>query len=61
MAETINRGYPIPDPAAAIHPGVRDLAVAIDADIGGLIDSILIDPLTLSPVVDPVSLNILTE
>lgn len=33
MATTVNRGYPIPDPALAIHPATRDLAVAIDADI----------------------------
>lgn len=36
MATTTNRGYPIPDPATAIHPGVRDLAEAIDADVNTL-------------------------
>lgn len=36
MSQTANRGYPIPDPADAIHPGVRDLAIAIDADVEAL-------------------------
>lgn len=36
MAITANRGYPIPDPAEAIHPGVRDALVAIDADVNSL-------------------------
>lgn len=36
MAQTPNRNYPIPDPSEAIHPGVRDALVAIDADVNAL-------------------------
>lgn len=58
MSETVNRGYPIPDPALAIHPGVRDLAVAIDADVAALISSIAIDPTTMEVVADPTSMEV---
>lgn len=36
MSTTPNRGYPIPDPAVAIHPAVRDALIAIDADVDSL-------------------------
>lgn len=37
MSTTPNRGYRIPDPAAAIHPSVRDALMDIDADVEGYI------------------------
>lgn len=36
MSTTPNRNYPIPDPAKAIHPDVRDSLMAIDEDINTL-------------------------
>lgn len=40
MGTTPNRSYPIPDPADAIHPSVRDSLIAIDADMQALSASI---------------------
>jgi len=51
LGNTPNRDYPIPDPAAAIHPSVRDMIMAVDADVDSL-------PIPTDGIYDVVSVNV---